>query len=74
MKNAISDVQISVERTLLVKTIAVFYKNIKIYSIVPATQKYLLMRKKEKLLPFSEKALEIISETEDVSEEEKTTL
>ena len=28
------------------------------------------MREKEKLLPFSEKALEIISETEDVSEEE----
>ena len=71
MKNAISDVQISVERTLLVKTIAVFYKKHQNLLNSSATQKYLLMREKEKLLPFSEKALEIISETEDVSEEEK---
>lgn len=71
VKNAISDVQISVERTLLVKTIAVFYKKHQNLLNSSATQKYLLMREKEKLLPFSEKALEIISETEDVSEEEK---
>lgn len=71
VRNAISDVQIAVERTLLMKTVAIFYqKHTDLLNNV-ATQKYLDKREEKKLLPFSEKALIAMSEAKDVSEEEK---
>lgn len=71
VKNAVSDVQIAVERTLLMKTISVFYqKNHNLLNNV-TTQKYLTDREEKKLLPFSQKAFEMMSEAKDVSEDEK---
>lgn len=71
VRNAISDVQIAVERILLMKTVAIFYqKHTDLLNNV-ATQKYLDKREEKKLLPFSEKALIAMSEAKDVSEEEK---
>jgi hypothetical protein len=71
VKNAISDVQISVERTLLTKNIAAFYQGHKEALNNTATQSYLERREKDKLLPFSKKALDLMQETSDVTEEEK---
>ena len=71
VKNAISDVQIAVERTLLAKEITIFYqKNHNLLNNI-ATQKYLADRDEKKLLPFSQEAFEMMSKAKDVSEEEK---
>ena len=71
VRNAISDVQIAVERTLLMRTFAIFYqKHTNLINNV-ATQKYLTKREEEKLLPFSGKALIAMSKAKNVSEEEK---
>ena len=71
VKNAISDIQIAVERTLLIRTIAVFYQMHPDLLNNAATQKYLTEREEKKLLPFSQKAFEMMSEAKDVSKEEK---
>lgn len=71
VKNAVSDVQIAVERTLLMRTIAAFYQNRHNLLNNAATQKYLAERDEKKLLPFSQKAFEMMSEAKDVSQEEK---
>lgn len=71
VKNAVSDVQIAVERTLLMRTIAIFYQKHDNLLNNIATQKYLTDREEKKLLPFSQKAFEMMSEAKDVSEEEK---
>lgn len=71
IRNAISDVQVAVERTLLSRTIALYYqKNQGILDNI-ATKNYLAKREEKKLLPFSHEALEIMAETVNVSEEEK---
>lgn len=71
IRNAISDVQIAVERTLLMRTIAIFYQKHSDLLKNVATQKYLTEREEKKLLPFSEKAIIAMSEAKDVSKEEK---
>lgn len=71
VKNAISDVQIAVERTLLTKNIAIFYQKHKDLLNNTATQSYLEKREKDKLLPFSKKAIDLMKEASDVMEEEK---
>lgn len=71
VKNAISDVQIAVERTLLIKTMSVYYQRNKNVLDNAATQKYLTDREEKNLLPFSQEALDTMSKAEDVSEEEK---
>lgn len=71
VKNAISDVQIAVERTLLAKTIALYYQKNQGQINSVETQKYLSMREERKFLPFSKKALEAMSEAQAVSMKEK---
>lgn len=71
IRNAISDVQIAVERTLLMKAFAIFFQKHSDLLNNVATQKYLTEREEKKLLPFSEKAIIAMSEAKDVSEEEK---
>lgn len=71
VKNAISDVQIAVERTLLPKTIGVFYQNNQDLLNSASIQKYLTDRDEKKLLPFSQEAFEMMAEVKDVSEEVK---
>ncbi len=71
IKNAISDVQIAVERTMLIKTIALFYNSNDGLLNSEATKKYLTLRENENLLPFSKKAFEIIEGATDVTNEEK---
>ena len=71
VKNAISDIQIAVERTLLIRTIAVFYQKHPDLLNNAATQKYLTEREEKKLLPFSQKAFKMMSEAKNVSKEEK---
>lgn len=71
VKNAVSDVQIAVERTLLMRTIAAFYQNHHNLLNNAAAQKYLAERDEKKLLPFSQKAFEMMAEAKDVSQEEK---
>lgn len=71
VKNAVSDVRIAVERTLLMRTIAAFYQKHQDLLNNAATQKYLIAREEKHLLPFSQKAFEMMSEAKDVSQEEK---
>ena len=71
IRNAISDVQIAVERTLLMRAFAIFFQKHSDLLNNVATQKYLTEREEKKLLPFSEKAIIAMSEAKDVSEEEK---
>lgn len=71
MKNAISDVQLAVQRTLLAKNITSYYnKNMKILDNV-VTKRYLDEREKKQYLPFSSEALNLASKYNDISEEEK---
>ena len=71
IRNAISDVQIAVERTLLMRTFAIFFQKHPDLLNNVATQKYLTEREEKKLLPFSEEAIIKMTEAKDVSEEEK---
>lgn len=71
IRTAISDVQIAVERTLLPRAIALYYqKNSNLLDNV-ATQRYLTKREDKTLLPFSQKAFQLMAETTDVPDEEK---
>ena len=71
IRNAISDVQIAVERTLLPRAIALYYQKNRDLLDNAATQRYLTKREDKSLLPFSEKALELMTTTTDVPDEEK---
>ena len=71
VKNAISDVQIAVSRTLLPKTMAIFYHKNKNMLDNTATQKYLTEREDKNLLPFSQEALKMMSDASKISQAEK---
>lgn len=71
IRTAISDIQIAVERTLLPRTIALYYQNNRNLLDNAATQRYLRKREDKTLLPFSQKALELMAATTDVPREEK---
>lgn len=71
IRNAISDVQVAVSRTLLPKTMAIFYQKNRNMLNNAATQKYLNVREEKGLLPFSQEALKMMADASDVSEEEK---
>ena len=71
IRTAISDIQIAVERTLLPRTIALYYQNNRNLLDNAATQRYLRKREDKTLLPFSQKAIELMAATTDVPEEEK---
>lgn len=71
IRTAISDIQIAVERTLLPRTIALYYQRNRNLLDNEATKRYLSKREDKTLLPFSQKALELMAATKDVPEEEK---
>ncbi|MBE6035005.1 MAG: hypothetical protein E7222_09975 [Clostridiales bacterium] len=72
MKNAISDVQLAVQRTLLASTIASYYgENMNLLNN-EITKKYLDEREARQFLPFSREALSCASKYGELSEEEKT--
>ena len=71
IRNAISDVQVAVSRTLLPKAMATFYQNNSNMLNKAATQKYLNEREAKNLLPFSEEALKMMADASDISQEEK---
>ena len=71
IRTAISDVQIAVERTLLHRTIALFYQKNNALLNNAATKKYLEKREEKKLLPFSEEARQEMANATDITEEEK---
>lgn len=71
IRTAISDVQIAVERTLLPRTIALYYQKNQNLLDNAATQRYLTKREDKTLLPFSKRAFELMAATTDVPEEEK---
>lgn len=71
VRNAISDVQIAVERTLLIRTITLYYQKNKELLKNDATNKYLTEREEKKFLPFSESAFNMMKEAKDVPDEEK---
>lgn len=68
---AISDVQIAVERTLLPRTMAMYYHKNRNLLDNSATKRYLTKREDKTLLPFSQKAIELMDATTDVPEDEK---
>lgn len=71
IRTAISDVQIAVERTLLPRTIALYYQKNRNLLDNAATQRYLTKREDKTLLPFSKRALELMAATTEVPKEEK---
>ncbi len=71
IKTAISDVQVAVSRTLLPRTMAIFYQKNQNLLDNAATQKYLKARDEKELLPFSKEALKMMADASDVSQEEK---
>ena len=71
IRNAISDVQVAVSRTLLPKTMGIFYQKNRNILNNAATQKYLNAREEKRLLPFAQEALKMMADASDVSEEEK---
>ncbi len=71
IRTAISDVKVAVERTLLPRTIALYYhKNHNLLDNV-ATKRYLAKREDKTLLPFSQRVIELMASTTDVPDEEK---
>ena len=71
IKTAISDVQVAVARTLLSRTMAIFYQKNRNMLDNVATQKYLKSRDEKELLPFSKEALKMMADASDISQEEK---
>lgn len=71
IRTAISDVQIAVERTLLHRTIALFYQKNHNLLNNTATKRYLEKREGKKLLPFSEEARQEMANATGITEEEK---
>lgn len=71
IKTAISDTQVAVSRTLLPRTMAIFYQKNQNMLNNAATQNYLNAREEKKLLPFSKEALKMMAEASDFSQEEK---
>ena len=71
IKNAISNVQIAVQRTLFTKTIAVLYGNQETLIDNKSKQEYIQKRGSKNIQPFSREAYKIMSETTDLLESEK---
>lgn len=74
VKNAVSDVQIAVERTLLVRSMVSFYQKNNRSFDNEETQKYLSKRDGESILPFSDKAMKLMEASPELSNEEKILL
>lgn len=74
VKNAISDVQIAVERTLLVRSMISFYQKNNRSFDNEETQRYLSKHDEKSILPFSDKAMKLMDEETEVSNEEKLLL
>lgn len=71
IRNAISDIQIAVSRTLLSREIAIFHQQNGDVLNKAATQEYLSKREDKRVLPFTDEALKMMEDATDVGYEEK---
>lgn len=71
VKNAISNVQIAVERTLLMRSISAYHQKNPNFLDNPTTKKYLQERESKVVPPFSDTALQLMDAAPDVPEAEK---